>query len=244
MNEYDRQLIMAYYDGELNPEQVIHAKALLEKNADAQKWLAGLEAADKFVQKGLAGIMNQPVPERLLSVKGTASQPNGRLLHFPIARLPSVRSFAMAASLMLFLAGSIWLDLSPKDNSQQQQLVSSFVAHALESVSSGTRITHPEEDDVVMPLATYQTKTGQFCRTYAGQFEGARVSGLACRSAANKWTTVVEQTIDAAPVDTSSETYRPATGASDIVTPALDNLELKNALPSLREEALLQNNWR
>lgn len=242
MNENHLELIMAYHDGELDQEHVARAETLLKESAAAREWLLSLKAGDKFVQQGLAGILSQPVPENVLPAKNTAPASKGRLFHFPATRSPGVRAFAIAASLMLFMAAGFWLDLE-SDGNRQQQTVASFVAQALESAPSGIRVAHPEAELVVMPLATYETETGQFCRTYAGRFRQARLSGLACRSATSEWVTVVQQTIGSAPDDASMNAYRPATGASDIVTPALTKLGAKGALPGLRESTLLQNNW-
>lgn len=243
MNENDLQLIMAYHDGELDPEQVIRAEALLTDSAAAREWLSSLRAGDQFLRQGLAGALSQPVPGRILRAKDTALPIKGRLFHFPTFHPSGARAFAMAASLMLFMAAGFWLDFESEGNGRQQ-VVASFVARALESAPSGTQVTHADMELVIMPLATYETETGQICRTYAGHLEQTRLSGLACRRAASDWASVVQQTVDLGPSGASGEVYRPASGASDVVTPALHQLGAKDALPSERESALLQNNWR
>lgn len=247
MNQQDLELVMAYHDGQLEPNQQARVALLLEREPEARAWLKQLRDGDEFLRNGLAGILDQPasVPNMEAKALSDSSQPataqrNSRVLHFP-ARIARKRpAYAVAASVLCLMAAGFWLNHSLQE---QAQTVAPFMALTLDSTPSGHAVTAPEGDLTVMPLATYATTDGEFCRTYAGQTSEGRVSGLACRRSGGQWVEVVEQVIAAGDERHDANGFRPATGHLDEVTPELDRLGTGEPIAHEQEALLLQNNW-
>jgi hypothetical protein len=235
MREDELHLVMAYHDGELEAGDRTRAEKVLAENPAAREWLGQLKAGDDLVRQALADVLSEPVPERVL---GAVAQPSNSLRRAARHQLAKTRHFAMAASVLLCVTAAFWLSSPSK---REEGAIAPFLAHSLESGSSGARFTQPEAGMTVMPLATYRTDSGQYCRTYAGMVGEARLSGLACRSGEGHWVKVVEQQIGASP---TKEVYRPASGIPNLIGQHLDKLGAKNALASQDESSLINNHWQ
>lgn len=228
MNDSDFELIMAYADGETGPEDTARAEALLAEHSEARAALARLRAVDSQVKASLESVLAEPVPERLTRAATAKASAGGRVLRFPMKQRPS--HWALAASLVLALgAVFFWRGAAGPDTDAMRD----FVFQTLEQTPSGERRTHVEKGWQVMPLASYQTADGRFCREYAGRTGNDTLSGLACRSTSGEWQTLLSETQGPA------EGYRPASGPSPATQAVLEGMAAGEPLGAEEEAALL-----
>ncbi|WP_027328500.1 hypothetical protein [Marinimicrobium agarilyticum] len=228
MNDADFELIMAYADGETGPEDTARAEALLAEQPEARATLKRLRAVDSQVKASLASVLDEPVPERLTRAASDEKPAGARVLRFPMKQRPS--HWALAASLVLALGAVFFWRGAPGPNAEAMR---TFVFQTLEQTPSGERRTHPKQDWQVMPLASYQTPDGRFCREYAGRTDSDTLAGLACRSTDGQWQTLVSE------AQTPVEGYQPASGPFPQAAVVLQELNAGEPLSAEEEAALL-----
>lgn len=231
MNDADFQLIMAYADGETGPEDTVRAEALLADSADARAALANLRAVDDQIKTSLGGVLSEPVPPRLTRAATAKSPARGRLLRFSGRVRVAPSHWAMAASVVVALGVVLFWATSPEPEAEAMQR---FVYQTLEQTPSGERRTDADRGWQVMPLASYETADGRWCREYAGRVGADTLSGLACRVNGEEWQTLVSET-HAVP-----EGYRPAAGPTDTVAAVLAGLQAGEPLTEPEEAARLR----
>lgn len=231
MNDADFQLIMAYSDGEAGPEGTARAEALLADSAEARAALARLRALDDRIKTSLDGVLNEPVPPRLTRAATAKSPARGRLFRFPGRLRVAPSHWAMAASVVVALGVVLFWATSPEPEAEAMQR---FVYQTLEQTPSGERRTDADRGWQVMPLASYETADGRWCREYAGRVGADTLSGLACRVNGEEWQTLVSET-HAVP-----EGYRPAAGPTDTVAAVLAGLQAGEPLTEPEEAARLR----
>ncbi|WP_111642512.1 anti-sigma factor [Marinimicrobium alkaliphilum] len=231
MNDADFELIMAYADGETGPEDTARAEALLAEKPDARTVLARLRAVDGSVKTSLDGVLDEPVPERLIQAASEGAPAKGRLLRFPEKWRLAPSHWAMAASLVLALGAVFFWTATPSPDSNTMR---TFVYQSLEQTPSGERRTDPDRGWQVMPLASYETADGRLCREYAGRTGDDTLSGLACRTDTNEWEILVSET--RAP----ATGFQPASGPERAVAEALEQLQAGEALTAQEEAARLR----
>lgn len=231
MNDADFELIMAYADGETGPEETARAEALLAREVEAREALARLHAVDDQIKTSLGRVLDEPVPERLTRATMEQEPARDNLLRFPKSR-PVVRTqWALAASVLLALGAVLFWVATPDPEHEAMQ---AFVYQTLEQTPSGERRTDPERGWQVMPLASYETADGRFCREYAGRTDSDTLSGLACRTGRNEWQTLVSET------QAPAEGYQPASGTAGAVAAVLEGLQVEEPLNAEEEAARLR----
>lgn len=226
MNDADFELIMAYADGETGPDETARAEALLAEKPEARTVLARLRAVDGSVKASLDGVLDEPVPERLIQAASEGGSATGRLLRFPDRWRVAPSHWALAASVVVALgAVFFWTGTSDPDSNTLR----TFVYQALEQTPSGERRTDPDRGWQVMPLASYETADGRLCREYAGRTGDDTLSGLACRTDTREWESLVSET--RAP----ATGFQPASGPEGAVAAALEQLQAGEALTAQEE---------
>lgn len=230
MNDADFELIMAYADGETGPEETARAEALLAEKSEARTALARLRTVDDNVKASLRGVLDEPIPERLIRAVMADTPAWGRLLRFPLGRRIAPPHWALAASLVLALGTVFWLETPGSD----REVMQTFVYQTLEQTPSGERRTDLDRDWQVMPLASYQTADGRLCREYAARTGKDTLSGLACRTADHEWKTLVTET------QAVATGYQPASGPAGTVAAALASLQAGQPLTAEEEATRLR----
>lgn len=231
MNDAEFELIMAYADGETGPEDTARAEALLAESAEARTTLAKLRAADGGLEASLNGVLDEPVPERLIRAATAETPGRGRLLRFPQKRHLGPSHWAMAASLVLALGVVMFWTGTPEPDTDALR---AFVYQTLEQTPSGERRADPERGWQVMPLASYETADGRLCREYAGRVGDDTLSGLACRAGDEQWQTLVSEALAAA------AHFQPASGPAGAVSAELESLQVGEPLTAEEEAARLE----
>lgn len=231
MNDADFELIMAYADGEAAPGDAARAEALLAENPEARTLLARLRAVDQKVSAGLSTVLEELVPERLIRAAASAAPSRGRLLRFPQSRRVAPSHWAMAASLVLALGTVLFWAGAPEPDADSMK---SFVHRVLEQAPSGESRVDSDRGWQVMPLASYETADGRWCRQYAGRMGDDTLSGLACRTADNEWETLVSE------VRVPAQGFQPASGPEEAVAAALKDLQTGEPLTAQEEAVWLR----
>jgi len=229
MTRIDDDLLMAYADGELPPEEVSRIEALLARDPGARERVRLYRESAALARAAFAPTLEEPVPAALEERVREMAREDGRVMPFPAARRRGLRRLALplAASLALligFVAGS----------RMQPESESTLLARALESTPSG--VIGPGE---VLPLATLESADGRWCRQFERPRNGRVAQGVACREPDGRWRVValLEQ-------ETGGDGgYRPAGGPADPLAPFLEALRLR-AIDGAAEAGLIAGGWR
>jgi hypothetical protein len=179
---FSDEILMAYADGELEPalraevEQAIHADPALAATVERHRALR----ADVFA--AFAGVLDEPVPERLQPRASTGGHVRVDVLEAARARqLPARWSWpqwgAMAASLVVgVLAGALGWQ-GTQSAAPFAQAGGALVAQGELARALSQQLASEQGGDVKLGVS-FQAKDGNYCRS----FTLGSASGLACRS--------------------------------------------------------------
>jgi hypothetical protein len=203
---YDDEKLMAYADGELEPDERAAIEAAIAQDPALAERVRRHRRLRLRVADAFGPVIDQPVPERLVdAAKGIG--PSGDSLSAPRAQvlsLPSRRGragsrawglpqwAAMAASLVLGVIVS-WQALQPREPalvaSDGGLVARGILARALQE----QRASAQSMDDPVHIGITFRTQEGGYCRSFT--LRAARTAGLACRTQ-DEWRVEVTATAD------------------------------------------------
>jgi len=203
----DDAMLLAYADGELDPETCRQMERQIARDPDTAERVAGFRQDASMLKAAFQHVLYQsPAPEAFAH---TATTPS-RMPH-PVTPkcVPRGTNFgwAMAAGLSaLMVGGFVGHQLAESDqHSLFQQLgvptpgdhqtMNKALSVSLESSASGTATPWRNPDTghagEVMPVRTFKNKNGQFCREFidtSSVFGTDRESGgVACRGADGAW---------------------------------------------------------
>ncbi len=230
MTRIDDDLLMAYADGELPPEEVSRIEALLARDPVARERVRLYRESAAVARAAFAPTLEEPVPVALEERVREMARDDGRVVPFPAAaRRRVLRRLALplAASLALLIGFAAGSRMQPESES-------ALLARALESTPSGA--IGPGE---VLPLATLKSADGRWCRQFERPRDGRVAQGVACREPDGRWRVValLEQ-------ETGGDGgYRPAGGPEDPLAPFLEGLGLR-AIDGEAEAGLIAVGWR
>jgi hypothetical protein len=203
--------LMAFADGELDDAKRRQIQDAINGDPEIARRVAAHRALRSAVHKSFEPVLEDPVPDRLISAARSAAQPAPRESKSNVVPLrrrgaptrQRPRWIALAAS---FILGALALQLVTylrKKPETDAQIIGSSV---LQSALSGQLASEPTDSPVQIGIS-YLSRSGNYCRT----FRLHELSGLACNEAGNWKLQVVART-----AGSGSSEYRPA--ASD--TPA------------------------
>lgn len=216
MTTEQAERLMAYHDGELNAADASEVRSMIQRDAEAQRFLESLRQADRLAGEELDSMLEAPVPQKLVdTVRGTPAG-GAKVVRLP-TRQRATWSWAIAAGVTLMLAfGVRQLVLGPGNGaSGSYQLL---VQEALESTPSGEVAVSADGGWQLTPVSSVLTADGRYCRDYAARGPEGQLMGLACRSGTGRWERIVEEHDRTA---RPGGGYLPAEGATDA---ALDEM--------------------
>lgn len=197
MNITDQQL-SAYLDGELPDDQLAQVEQALVNQPELAQRLQQLAQVSPAVNQTYARIDQQPMPQTIMDMlkpiaepTATATRTTATLADRWQTFLQSLRPLMPAAGLTAALAlglliGSQTSFFSPSKPTMDSSLSASIIQpgdalfDVLENTSSAT--TQQLSDDLeAMPVLTFQTTTGQFCREFRTQTNTSETHAVACR---------------------------------------------------------------
>lgn len=229
-------MLMAYVDGELAPEDM----ALVDAAMDADPTVAArLEAHLKLaggVKEAFAGVMDEPVPERL-----TALLAANKVVSLDAARQRRVApAWGRWGSMAAGIAGGLVIGLT-LPRGEAPLVGGDMRAHGQLAAALDSQLaSQPTEGALVRVGLSFRARDQRYCRTFAVT-RGEGPAGLACRDA-DGWT--VRMAVAPGAVGPGGD-YR--TAASDMppeVLEAAQALIQGEPLDAAGEAAAAAKGWR
>lgn len=237
---YDKEVLAAYADGELPPEQAAAVVMHLADHPEDQAYVDDLMAANLALARAFAAPAQEPVPDRFHRLLNTGSERGGaRILPF-VPRRAVVWSVAGAlaaalAVLAILPRGETGLEVGPV-------LRGSALDMALSTRPSGDPVDFPGGGQMTV-LATLPAAAG-FCREFEVTSGRSVHLGLACREGAAWVVDVVLAETQQAAGQTGSN-YLPASGGdAGVIDTWLDRRGAGMALDPAAEAAVIARNWQ
>ncbi len=274
MSKLDDEILVAYVDGELPPDEAAKVDAAVRSDSEVRDAVRVFRDSADIVKRGLDPILDEPVPENVRA-----------LFDRPAPRRTPARSFDLvawlagavgelwrpavpvAASLALAIGlggGFLLSTLGSGDGGPAGagfvQTASDLEAFedALEKTATATTVawsnTGTGTEWTVTPVFTFKSKQGSYCREYEQQARtGDRrveISGIACRASDGTWRirTVVARAADgdARPAAADSGTgYVPASGPElGVIDATIEELVGEGPIDAADEARLIRSGWR
>lgn len=253
---YSDDMLSAYLDRELAPDEMTAVDAALARDPSLQARLDDLRRADDAVRNAYAGIANEPMPERVISMltpheRIAVVAPGEVIPIFSVKRTTSASvwsgaiaaSVALVAGLMIGVYGmgarndlgafAAWSDEIP---------ASSPLSVALSEIASGESVSIGGGSGVrVLPILTFQAEDGAFCREFFASHGENGVHGVACGAKGNWRMEIAARTAERAD---KGDAYRTAFRSSDrLIDDFIDGAMSGEALGAETERALINQGW-
>jgi hypothetical protein len=208
------EVLMAYADGELDPETRSQVQAAIATDPDVARRVAAHTALRASVRATFDRVLDEPIPERLIAAAraSRAARPDSRIIPLhrkSTVRLPSWPQWgALAASFVL--GAVVWqfgTRHAPAVLLERNGRV--FASAALAQALSNQLASAQSPQSEVQIGVSFRSKSGQYCRTFQLRDENV-LSGLACR-ADEQWQ--LEVVVPGARSPRGPSTYRQAASA-------------------------------
>lgn len=248
MIDINPETLMAYVDGELDPEQQAMVDELIKRDPEARAMADQFRQSADLLHESYREILDLPVPQRLIdTLQNHKSEANVR--EFP--RLANTKSrlswpsLALAASVILCLG--IWAGSHLFTGPGSNLLSSSYalLQKTLETRSSGLSRTSDNGLQTVTPIMTFYAADGRVCREFERSGNDQKSAGVACRDSSGQWQVLAEidQTLLAADSTGGVDHYQPAAGDNDPLGNLLSSLGAGKGLSTAEEQALKAQGW-
>lgn len=252
-----KETLMAYVDGELSDEERNVVEAAMALDAELAHEVERQQALRQQLQVAFSGVLQEPVPDRLIATARTAPtgkpavafQPNVTDLSQVRAAKPEATTrrwalpewSAMAACLVIGLFVGHQLMRTPSSEpvvTQDGRLVASgALSQALSTQVAG----EASAANGVHIALTFRDGGGNYCRTFVMK-EGGTLAGLACRQD-NQWQ--LESLAQNSKQTTEGGGYRMAAGElPPSVLQAVQERIQGDPLDAAGEAAARERHWR
>ena len=241
----DDDTLIAYVDGELEPQQRTAIEQALAQDAALTGRVAALRALNTRLSAAMAGELTEPVSERLLNAVRTAPAGAARIVDVGARRITRStvrwpRWGAIAASVALgALAGMVGLRMSNDsvlELAHGRLAARGDLAQALERQPSGI-VTAGARVQVNL---SFKDSNGHYCRVFGMRGSDA-FGGLACRDGSG-WAVDTLAPLSATTVH-GSELRAAASEIPQRILQSLDARIAGEALDRNSEQAALANGW-
>jgi Putative zinc-finger len=184
------EMLMAYADGELDAASRARVEAAMQEDPEIGKRVARHRALRETMQGAFSGVLNEPVPERLIqAARGQTAAPKSAVVDLSAAREAARRKnsaalrwqpAAIAASLLLGL-GLGFLAWHGSGGLIQPGAGGGLVASAALAEALSTQLSDDRSQvSVAVAGLSFRDKSGDYCRTFSLTGSAASL-GLACR---------------------------------------------------------------
>lgn len=272
MSDVPDEVLMAYADGELTPEESQTLERMLRRDPVLRARVEPFIRTREHLASAFDGTLHEPVPERLVAAIRRASPP-ARLSLADTSAGSSVRDILRAAFALLapagfsftpalaagvtalvvtgaaigWMAGSASVPSSLIAASGADLVATGALARALEANPSGAAARTDEPHTTVVPVLSFNTADGTVCREYRIRSAEADrdFAGLACRNADGVWHVAQHVQTPKQATAQSDGTYQTATGANvPAVDAMVETMMSGEALGADDEAKLLGSGWR
>ncbi len=209
MFELNEEMLMAYADGELDPQVSAQVRAALADDPAARERVRLYRRTTQLLRQAYDAPLHEPVPETLLEgvdPRGDAGEA-GEVVHLASRKAAdgwSVRRAALplAASLALVIGTAVGYRLQPDadsalvtGNSLAGRIALESPLHrVLETKTSGEPLEWATDDGAsarAQAQLTFKSPQGRYCRQYrvsvTGAAQAGATAGIACRSSEGGW---------------------------------------------------------
>ncbi len=246
----DDEALSALLDGALPAADAERLRQRLSRDAVLKARLHALEQANDAVRRAYLGIVDEPLPTRVLELLATADSRRGNVTELPRKRMRTwfTPPLAAAASVALLVGLSVGVLLGPRTSEPDAlglvaaggdvapgtalddvlQRAPSATTHALTAKVSAT------------PRLTFGAVDGGYCRLVDLASERGTTEMLACRRDAGWRLELVSFT---AAVQQPGGLYRPASGPSTPIDAAIDEQIDGTPLDAESERELIERGW-
>jgi hypothetical protein len=233
--KFSPDLLMAYADGELDAETRRAIEAEMAIDPQIAQEIERQRALRADVAASFAGVLDEPVPDRLLRA-ATKSQAAPQRRHWAWPEWTSI-----AASLVIgVLAGRAMLGTPAAKHDLIASGANGQVIAGGELAQALSQQLSSEDGSGVDIGLTFRSKSGEYCRTF-GTRVGMDVVGFACRDA-EVWRIDMLST---APPTQASGDYRMA--STQLPAPVVQAIAARmqgEALDADQEAIARQRRWR
>lgn len=259
MTKLTDETLMAYVDGQLDDKQTKEIQKAIEADSDARKRVEVFRQSAAMLHGVYDAPLQEAVPERLMdTVMGfkTDDKRAAGLLERLFAFLPRPLTLNPASAVVAFIAlligtgtGYYAGNITQFDKKHLAiTLDGKDFSRKLDTTVSGQFFTVEGRDVQIMPVATFLDTSNRFCRQYevvTGPDKNVHLSqGIACRSNAGNWLTIVSinsHPSDVLPGDSNTK-YIPA-GADDLTEVVFSQIMASPPMTLKRESELIEQKW-
>ena len=232
--ELNDELLCAYIDGELEPQQRADLELALAQDAGGRLRLARMRAADARlrVEIPVRAIEAGDPLARLILQDESAPAPQPRI---NTGRNTWRNAFVLAAACATLALGFVLARMKDGDaGTMAVGFAAGSLQAALEQAHSGAPLG--DETGAASIVLTVSARDGKYCRLYRVRAGAGITEGVACREARGWRVVAFDATV-------ASDALFHTAGASPLIDGVLDNLG-GATLGEAAEHALLERGWR
>lgn len=244
--ELNDEVLCAYLDGELTPEQRVACEAALAADLGAEQRLARLKRADDQLRAAFAlsaAGSGEADPLAAMILAAEPGQPFARSASVSTLRPQPRRAWYRERRVLMAMAagvGSLALGLALIGRIGPQAAgglaPTGALAALLDEVPSGAQGS--ADGRATRPVLSFKAADGRYCRVFEQDAPGgATQEGLACRDARG-WIVLAQAAGHAA-----EEGLRPAGGSAEIDA-LMGRLGGSEALDGVQEQVLIGRHWQ
>lgn len=238
------ETLMAFADGELDPEQRSEIERALATDAVLRRHVMMMKVQRDRLAAAFAPVLDEPMPDRLSRLLQVPSAPPAvvnlnvvRAQRERGRRIPSWAQWGgMAAGVLLGMLLGMQFDRAAADPAiglRDGQLVA---GGAVGQALSTQLASEPAAGAPVAVQLSFVDKGGNYCRT----FSTGAVAGLACQTA-GRW---IVQDLASAETAPAGQVRQAATALPQAVLDAVDRRIAGSALDAARERRARERGWR
>lgn len=248
--KFSDETLMAYADGELDTQMRREIEAAMASDANVARQVARFKATRAELAEAFGGLLDEPLPGRLLDAANCAPAGSRVVTDLSAAReAKAARSeqrrwswpewTSMAASLLLGLAaGRTLLFDSNQDllaTRDRSIVAGGALARALDQQVGGA-----SADNSVAVGLSFKARSGEYCRAFATR-GGQALAGLACKDGERWQVEAIEQVGER----TATDNFRmAATELSPAILQAISARIEGEALDAEQEAAARERGWK
>lgn len=233
--KFSQEMLMAYADGELDAQTRQAIEAEMAADPQVAQAVARQRAMRAEVGAAYAGVLDEPVPDRLLRAATKAKAPPQRRTW----SWPEWTSIAASLLIGVLVGRALLQPPSARGGIIAAGTDGSIVASAQLAQALSQQLSSEDGSGIDIGL-TFRSKSGEYCRTFGARV-GMHVVGFACRDA-ELWRVDMLST---APPTASGGDYRMAsTQLPAPIVQAIAERMQGEALDADEEAIARQRSWR
>ena len=181
--KYSDETLMAYADGELDPDARAGIEAALATDAALAAAIERHRRLASRVKQTYEGVLHEPVPERLANLaRGTTAtslRPAATPRRWRLPQWDLPQWAALAASLAVGMFVGLIVAQAPTSPYEEDE--AGLLARGDLDAALTTRLASATDDSAIQIGMSFRERGGAYCRTFHMERE-APLAGLACRS--------------------------------------------------------------